>query len=582
MNVKLHRYAVFTALATLFLIFAGGLVTSTGSGLAVPDWPLSYGMFFPPMVGGIFYEHGHRIVAATVGFLTVILAFWVWKKDSSPATRKIAGLALLAVMIQGALGGLTVRYYLPTAVSVTHACLAQTFFCLVISVALLTSRYWKECPPQESSVKGSTFFRLSLGMTLVVYGQLAVGAIMRHIGAGLAIPDFPLSFGKIIPPYYTQAIGVHFLHRVTGVSILILAICLFAFMRKHMREKKVFRRLTSFVLVAVSLQVLLGATAVWSRKAVFPTTLHVALGAAILGLSLLLTLSIARVYRIKPAIRSYWALVKPRVTFMVSMTTAIGYFLAAEDVVNWTAMFFTILATSLIAAGASALNQVVESEIDSKMRRTEKRPLPAHDLSQNQAIVFGVGITALGILVFIWQVNWLALGIGMLTHLTYLFVYTPLKRKTPLCTIVGAIPGALPPMIGWAAAAGEVGAGGWILFGILFFWQLPHFFAIAWLYREDYARASLPMLSVVDDSGSQTRSRMVIYTVMTVLIAFTPVFIGLAGRTYLIGASILGYFFLLSAFALAYFNSKQSARRALIMSVTYLPLLFILLAIDKV
>src|SRR5262245_60441397 len=214
----LHRFAVLTAAATFLLLFAGGLVTSTGSGLAVPDWPLSFGQVFPPMVGGVLFEHGHRLVASTVGLLTTVLALWIVLREPRPGVRALGLLALLAVVLQGVLGGVTVLYKLPLAVSVTHACLAQVFFCLTVTLAVVTGPGWSRTPavpvdPALRTLAGAT--------TGLVFVQVFLGALMRHMGAGLAIPDFPLAFGRILPPLVTPHITVHFAHRVGALVVTV-------------------------------------------------------------------------------------------------------------------------------------------------------------------------------------------------------------------------------------------------------------------------------------------------------------------------------------------------------------------------
>ena len=223
----LHRYAKFVSAATVLLIVAGGLVTSTGSGLAVPDWPTSYGwnMFTFPMqhmVGGIFYEHGHRLIASGVGFLTIILALWVWKAEPRRWMRVLGFTALAAVCVQGLLGGITVLYFLPTAVSTAHAGLAQIFFCLTIAIALFTSRGWAGAGtrlPSTIACCGSS--RRQRPPSSIC--RFIVGATMRHSDAGLAIPDFPLVFGGLFPPEWTAAIAIHYAHRV-GAAFVTLAI----------------------------------------------------------------------------------------------------------------------------------------------------------------------------------------------------------------------------------------------------------------------------------------------------------------------------------------------------------------------
>src|SRR5436190_13558612 len=214
----LHRFAVATAGATLVLLFLGGLVTSTGSGLAVPDWPLSFGQVFPPMVGGVLFEHGHRLAATVVGCLTVVLALWTVVGDARASVRALGLLALLAVVLQGVLGGITVLYKLPLAVSVTHACLAQTFFCLTVTLALVTSPAWSAPRPRRSPTGLGVLAGLTTG---AVFGQVVLGALVRHMHAGLAIPDFPLAFGRLVPPLVTPYIAVHFAHRVGALVVLV-------------------------------------------------------------------------------------------------------------------------------------------------------------------------------------------------------------------------------------------------------------------------------------------------------------------------------------------------------------------------
>src|SRR3954454_4277476 len=218
----LHRYATLVAASTVILIAAGGMVTSTGSGLSVPDWPNTYGRFmflfpFDKWVGGIFYEHSHRLIASTVGFLTVILAAWIWRVEPRAWVRRLGFAALGAVILQGVLGGMTVLLGLPPAVSIGHAALAQLFFCITVTLALVTSPSWIA---GAASLNDPMLRKIPLATTTLVYGQILIGATMRHIGAGLAIPTFPLVFGHLLPPDWTTAIGVHFAHRAGAVVVL--------------------------------------------------------------------------------------------------------------------------------------------------------------------------------------------------------------------------------------------------------------------------------------------------------------------------------------------------------------------------
>src|SRR5258706_9557376 len=278
-SIARHRFAVLTAAATYALLFLGGLVASTGSGLAVPDWPLSFGQVFPPMVGGVLFEHGHRLAATAVGCLTVVLALWSVVGDARASVRALGLLALLAVMLQGVLGGITVLYKLPLAVSVTHACLAQTVFCLTVALPPVTSPAWSAPRPRRSPAALGVLAGLTTG---AVFGQLVLGALMRHMHAGLAIPDFPLAFGRLVPPLVTPYIAVHFAHRVGALVVVVAIGSTAVYVLRHTVDPWV-RRPALLAAGLVILQVTLGALTIWSRRAVLPTTAHLLVGAALLA-----------------------------------------------------------------------------------------------------------------------------------------------------------------------------------------------------------------------------------------------------------------------------------------------------------
>lgn len=296
----LHRYAKFVSASTVLLIVAGGLVTSTGSGLAVPDWPTSYGwsMFTFPMknmVGGIFYEHGHRLIASSVGFFTIVLAIWLWLAEPRRWVRGLGFAALGAVVLQGVLGGMTVLFFLPTAISTAHAGLAQIFFCLTVAIALVTSPGWSSAP-RNGSVDDPMLRRMAAATTALVYTQVLVGATMRHSDAGLAIPDFPLVFGGLVPPQWTPQIAVHYAHRV-GALIALAAIAMTSgHVWSHYRDRKELRRPATLLAALVLVQISLGGLIIWTRRDVAINTAHVITGALVLATSLVLTL---RSYRMR-------------------------------------------------------------------------------------------------------------------------------------------------------------------------------------------------------------------------------------------------------------------------------------------
>ena len=313
----LHRFAKFVAGCTVLLVLAGSLVTSTGSGLSVPDWPTSYGwnMFtFPPSkwVGGIFYEHGHRLIASTVGGLTIGRAAWLWVKEPRRWLRWLGIGALGAVVAQGVLGGLTVLFFLPAAISTAHAGLAEVFFCLVVSIALFTSPGWIEAygraagsearahhggggPVGERRVFPQTeperlVRLLATAATALIYAQILLGATMRHTGAGLAIPDFPLMLGHLIPPYWDAKIAIHFSHRAGALVVVLATLGLASYTWSHLRDRQEFIRPALLLLALVTVQATLGALTVLSGLNVVLNSVHVVCGALVLTTSLVLTL----------------------------------------------------------------------------------------------------------------------------------------------------------------------------------------------------------------------------------------------------------------------------------------------------
>jgi len=294
-NIWLHRFAKLVVVATFILIFIGGLVTSTDSGLAVPDWPTTYGHFmfsFPlsQMVGGIVYEHGHRMVATVVGMLMTVLAIWLWLKEPRKWVRLLGFLALFAVILQGVLGGITVLFLLPTAVSVSHGALAQTFFCLTICLALFTSPKWQSPIDKiEDNGRPSLQF-MTIITTAAVFVQLVLGAVMRHTKSGLAIPDFPLAFGRVIPIFASEQIAIHFAHRLGALVVSILMIWTIARIFHQHRFEPMLRRPALLLGFALLAQLTLGAFTIWTQKDVLITTVHVATGALILGTTLVLAL----------------------------------------------------------------------------------------------------------------------------------------------------------------------------------------------------------------------------------------------------------------------------------------------------
>jgi protoheme IX farnesyltransferase len=283
--------------------------------------------------------------------------------------------------------------------------------------------------------------------------------------------------------------------------------------------------------------------------------------------------------------RDYIALTKPRITWLILMSTGVGYFFGLKR--GWTGwhdsflLLNTLLGTGLIASGTAALNQWFERDADCLMRRTAGRPLPAGKMTANRALWFGIALAVAGFIELAVWANLLTGLLGALTLGAYLFIYTPLKQRSHLSTVIGALPGAVPPLMGYAASNGGLTAEAWTLFAILFVWQFPHFLAIAWMYREDYARAGIRMLPVVEPDGMSTARQIVLYASTLIPVSLFPVLLGMTGKVYLVGALLLGAWFLYTGVRVAFDRTNVRARHVLLASVIYLPTIYGLMVFDR-
>jgi protoheme IX farnesyltransferase len=281
--------------------------------------------------------------------------------------------------------------------------------------------------------------------------------------------------------------------------------------------------------------------------------------------------------------REYIELTKPRITWLILMSTGVGYFFGLDRTapLDWALLIHTIVGTGLIASGTAALNQWWERESDKLMRRTASRPLPMGLMTARRALWFGIALAVAGAAeLWIW-VNPLASILGVFTLAAYLFVYTPMKSRTHLSTVVGALPGAVPPLMGYAASSGILTREAWTLFFILFIWQFPHFLAIAWMYRDDYARAGIRMLPVVEPDGQSTSRQIILYASTLIPISLFPFLFGMSGKIYLVGALILGFWFLYTGVRVALDRTNVRARAVLLASVIYLPAIYGLMVLDR-
>jgi len=280
-------------------------------------------------------------------------------------------------------------------------------------------------------------------------------------------------------------------------------------------------------------------------------------------------------------LKAFFVLAKPEITLMVMISAGVASLLASDSF-RFVVLIHTVLGTGLLAAGVAALNQYLERDVDSRMRRTARRPVPAGELAPRQALIFGVALSFAGMLYIFLFLNALTALLGILTLISYLFVYTPLKTKSRFCTFLGAFPGAAPILMGWSATTNSLSLEAWALFAILFLWQFPHFYAIGWLYREDYARAGMLMLPSLDENDERTTFRLIlIFTQLLIVASLSWILIAHTGPLYLASAIILGIYFYYFAFQCSLTRSKLAAKRLLHASVIYLPLLYLFMLIDK-
>ena len=299
-NNGLHRFALLLASATFVLIFVGGLVKSTGSELSVPDWPLAFGKLVPSLQGGVLFEYSHRVVAGVVSMLTLALMLWAILREPRRWVRVLATVAFALVIAQAVLGGITVLFLIPLPIAMAHTATANAFFCLVVALAIFTSPWFIEVTPHEENV-GIPLAKLAAITTGVIYLQIIIGALMRHLGAGLAIPDFPTSFGQAVPPLWNEFIAINFIHRCGAVIVICFVTWTVARVLTSHRDQPELRRPALGLVLLLTVQICLGAITIWTRRAVFPTTAHVAIGAAVLVTSLTITIRSWRLYGVRGA-----------------------------------------------------------------------------------------------------------------------------------------------------------------------------------------------------------------------------------------------------------------------------------------
>lgn len=574
----IHWFAVATAAATYLLILIGGLVHGTGSSLACPDWPTCYGTFMPKMEGGVLVEHSHRLAAGTVVVLTLLLAtmLTVTRDRSLRRLRPFGWLAVGLVFAQALLGGITVLLRLPTPISTAHTATSLLFFMTVLYIAV------RSRPAIARDAAPPLVSRLALITSVAVYMQMVLGGLVRHSGAALACTDVPLCRGSLWPHAHPTVL-IQALHRLNAVAVacLVLASSIVTLQRT---TRPLLRALAVLAPVLVGVQIWLGIRSVQSFLDLVTVESHLAVATALLA-TMVLTVLAARPEGLPsfPGLawfRAVVALAKPRITGMVIITFAGGLWLAPGQIAGWRAIM-TLVGTALLVAASNTFNMYLERDVDPLMERTRDRPLPRGALSPETALAFGTLMACAAVPLVFLGGNLLTGILGLAALGSYVVVYTPLKRHSAIALFVGAVPGALPPLMGWTAVTGRLDAPGLALFSILFLWQIPHFLAIATYRAADYARAGFKVLPLAISTRA-TRATIVLFSIglVAATIALEP--LRVAGLGYLTCAALLGAVFI--GWAAAGFRRAAAnawARSLFFYSIVYLTLLFVALVIDR-
>ena len=607
---RFQKLAAATVVTTLLLVTVGVIVRATDSGLGCPDWPFCYGQLLPPLDDPkAWIEWIHRGIAVVIGFEILGLALLALIDHRDRRSLVVASFGAVALVgFQAWLGRETVR--LGNSGESVTAHLAAAMLLLGLLVFILVRAWYPARLPGRGGSQRFTLlasFAAASTFALLLFGsQVTAGGV----NAALVFGDWPLMDGTLIPPL-TELTSAHVLHRwvaiVVGVIVVATAIVAWRTQRAH----PTLVRLAIAAGILYPVQALIGGLQVMTRLAPWTQTLHVAFGAAIWGL--LAALAIASYYTargevtapwgggvgagdreprtLRDSVRAYIALTKPRIIELLLVTTVPAMVLATREVPgiewgNWGWLVaWTLIGGTLAAGSANAINCYLDRDIDELMARTRRRPLPAHQVEPERAVVFGIVLGIVSFTVMAYFVNLVAAFLTLLAIAFYVVVYTiMLKRTTPQNIVIGGAAGALPPVIGWAAVTGNVGIPALLLFALVFYWTPPHFWALSLRIRKDYAAAGVPMLPVVKGIPETTR-QIALYTVLMVAISLVLWAVARMGPVYLVAAVVLGAVFLWQAYRLWRHGTSEEASTAGAIrlyrySISYLTLLFAAVAVD--
>jgi heme o synthase len=607
-----RRLALATAVMTYVLIVIGAIVRGSGSGMGCPDWPTCHGSWVPAIGDtSAWIEWTHRTVAALLGLLVLALAVVALLRHRRQLALVVASVgALVLVAFQAYLGKITVETNNAGQWVTAHLAAALALLALLTFIAVRAS-YADRLAPRGATQR----WTLVLGFTAAcVYALMLFGAQVTALGAWHAYLDWPLFNGQLIPafsadPAIASLQAAHFLHRIVAAAVGVLLVAVAVLVWRAVRAERhgsvrvpggeALLALVGTAAALYAVQVIVGALQISTQAAGWAVALHLALGAAIWGLvaaaafvSYFAARTIqresdapepppaARQPTLRERVSAYVALTKPRIIELLLVTTVPAMVLAAHGVPRLDLVLWTLIGGSLAAGAANAINCYIDRDIDLLMTRTRRRPLPAHDVNSEDALVFGLllGVVAFAVMAFL--VNLVAAFLTLVAMAFYVVVYTMLlKRTTPQNIVLGGAAGALPPVIGWSAVTGDIALPSLLLFAIVFYWTPPHFWALSLRLRRDYATAGVPMLPVTHGVPETTR-QIALYTVL--MVCLTLVFFAVArmGLVFLAGALVLGALFLAQALLMWREQTDARAVRVYRYSITYLTALFGLIVAD--
>ena len=588
---RFRSLAIASTAATAVLVAWGGLVRATGSGDGCPDWPRCFGQWIPPLEYHALIEYTHRSLALVAfGLLAAEAAVVFLRYRDRVELVWPAALVLPIFVFQAALGAVVVRTGLDPAWVTAHFAVAMLTMAVptVMLVAVLT---------QPRAVRGDRgFARMALWTAAATFALLLVGTFVRAENAGLVFDDWPLMDGRLVPTLGGAATAM-FAHRVLAAAVTLLVLWLAIRARALAARPRVLTGLSTTVLALFVAQVLVGAANVWTDLAVWAQALHVALSAAIWSVLVALAAFArwtpvaaeeaaadgeqpGRGRSLRETASAYFALTKPRIIVLLLITTVPAMMLAERGIPPWWLVAATLLGGSIAAGSANAINCYLDRDIDEVMRRTRRRPLPAHTVAPEDALRFGYVLGAISFFFLATTVNVLAAALALAAIAFYVFVYTLwLKRTSTQNIVIGGAAGAAPALIGWAAVAGDVGLPAWVLFAIVFVWTPPHFWALALRYQADYQAAGVPMLPVVR-GDEETRRQIVLYSLVLFATTLALYPLGRMGPVYLASAIVLGAMFVWRAMRLYRDGTGARAIGLFRFSIVYLALLFVAVAAD--